>query len=562
MPILKRHILIIAVLVSATFPASAFAAVNIPGTADPSRVREQIAPPPAEVVAPEVQSAAPVINLQQAPPGAEKINFVLTSLQIEGMTVYKQAEVAPLYQKMIGQKISLVDIYDLVNQLTTKYRNDGYILTQVIVPPQKIKDGRVTLRAVEGYIDEIRIQNKTTSTAPSYYAVYGDLIREVRPMNEKVLEKYMLLLNDLPGITATSVLSPSPSAPGASDLTIVIEHKPYDASVETDNRGSLYIGPEQYNGTMRLNNIFGHDEGITVQVAVAPDNMYANIFGLTYPLGHMGTMLNLNASITRTHPGSTLAQFDIRGMTHDYYISVTHPFIRSRSENLSGTFKLEYFNTYRTDNLGGDPVADRLRIERFGFQYQNADRFHGMNTLSTEFSNGIDALNASQPGDANMSQAEGDPQFFKATFEATRAQRLSEVYELYAAITGQKSANKLLSSELFGVGGAGYGSAYDSSEITGKDGIAGRMELRANPTIELIQRLQPYAFYDIGKVWDPQNTAAANRIMSIASAGIGLRAVINDDISGSLEAAKPLTRPLASNNSSDWRLFYMLTAKF
>ena len=425
MPLLKRHIFIAAVLSPVLFTVPAFAAVNVPSTADPSRVREQIAPPPPEVVAPEIQSAAPPINPQQVPAGAEKINFVLTSLQIEGMTVYKQADVAPLYQKMIGQKISLVDIYDLANQLTAKYRNDGYILTQVIIPPQKIKDGHVTLRAVEGYIDEIRIQNKTTSAAPSYYAAYGDLIRQVRPMNEKVLEKYMLLLNDLPGITATSVLSPSPSAVGASDLTIVIEHKPYDASVETDNRGSLYIGPEQYNGTARLNNAFGHDEGITVQAAVAPDNMYANIFGLSYPLGHMGTTLNLNASITRTHPGSTLAQFDIRGMTHDYYISVTHPFIRSRSENLTGTFKLEYFNTYRTDNLGGDPIADRLRIERLSFQYQNADRFHGMNTLSTELSNGINALHASHPGDANMSQAEGDPQFFKATFEATRAQRLS-----------------------------------------------------------------------------------------------------------------------------------------
>lgn len=525
-------------------------------------MQQQIAPPPAETVMPQIQNNAPAVIPQQAPPGAEKISLVLTGVQIEGMTVYQAADVVPLYQKMLDQKISLVDVYDLANRLTAKYRNDGYILSQVIVPPQKIKDGHIKLRAVEGYIEDIHIQNKTTSKAPSYYGAYGDLIKEIRPMNEKVLEKYMLILNDLPGITARSVLSPSPSTSGASDLTIIIEHKAYDVSAETDNRGSLFIGPQQYNATGRLNNALGLNEGITVQRAIAPDNMDSNTLGLAFPLGHMGTVLNLSANVTATHPGYTLTQFDIRGVSHDYYISIMHPFIRSRDKNLSGTFKLEYLNSYRNDNLGDPTIVDRLRIERIGIQYQSTDHYRGANTLATEISNGIDALNASHPGDANMSQAEGDPQFFKVTFEATRTQRLADIYELYAAVTGQKSADSLLSSEQFGIGGASYGSAYDSSEITGNDGIASRIELRANPAFELVQRVQPYTFYDIGKVWNPQSTAAADRIMSIASAGGGVRAIINNNISGSFECAKPLTRPVAADNSKRWRFFYMLTAKF
>jgi len=560
-PALKKHIFIIAVLVLVGFPAAAFAAVNIPSTADPSRVQQQIAPPPPQV-APEVKTSAPSITPQQAPAGAEKITFVLADVQIEGMTVYKQADVAPLYQKMVGQKISLVDIYSLANELTTKYRNDGYILTQVIVPPQHIKDGHITLRAVEGYIDEVHIQNKTTNDTPSYYAGYGDLIKVSKPLNEKVLEKYMLILNDLPGVTAKSVLSPSPYVPGASDLTITIEHKPYDVSAETDNRGSRFIGPEQYNATGRLNNALGYNEGISIQDALAPGNLYSTTLGFTRPLGYMGTTLNVSGNVTTTNPGFTLTQIGIDGLTHDYSISVTHPFIRSRNENLSGTFKFEYFNSDRSDGLGDPVVVDRLRIERLSLQYQNADSFQGVNTLSTEISNGINGLNASKPGDSNMSRAEGDPQFFKATFEATRTQSLPDTCELYTAATGQKSADSLLSSEEFGVGGASYGSAYDSSEITGKDGIAGRVELRANPVYAQVQKLQPYGFYDIGKVWDPQSTDPQNRIMSIASAGVGLRAIVNNNISGSFEYAKPLTRPLASDNSKRGRMFYMLTAKF
>lgn len=562
MSVLKKHIFIIAALALAVFPAVAFAAVNIPSTADPSRVQEQIIAPPLPQTSPEVKTSAPSISPQQAPTGADKIAFVLTSIQIEGMTVYKEADVAPLYQKMIGQKVSLLEVYNLANELTTKYRNDGYILTQVIVPPQHIKDGHITLRAVEGYIDEVRVQNKTTSNTPSYYTPYGELIKESKPLNEKVLEKYMLLLNDLPGISAKSVLSPSPYTPGASDLTIIVEHKAYDVSAETDNRGSLFIGPQQYNTSARLNNALGYNEGITLQGAKAGDNMNSATLGISEPIGYLGTTLNFNATVTTTHPGYTLEQFDIRGLTHDDFISVTQPFIRSRSENFSATFKFEYFNTDRSDDLGDPLIEDRLRIERLSLLYQNNDRLDGADSFTTEMSKGIDALNASQPGDANLTRAEGDPFFFKTTFEATRTQSLPDTCELYTAVTGQKSADSLLTSEEFGVGGASYGSAYDSSEITGEDGLAGRVELRANPVYDHIQKLQPYTFYDIGKIWDPQNTDPEDRIMAIASAGVGMRTIVNNYISGSFEYAAPLTRPVAADNSKRPRLFGMLTAKF
>ena len=558
----KNYIRLCTALFLLILPVKSFAAVIVPSTADPARAQQQIAPPPPEVHAVSPSTAAPAITPQQAPAGADKIVFVLSGIQIDGMTVYKDTDVAPLYQKLVGQKISLVDIYALANELTAKYRNDGYILSQVIVPPQHIKDGHITLRAVEGYIDEVHIQNKTKNDTASYYEGYGDMIKMSRPLNEHVLEKYMLIMNDLPGITAKSVLSPSPYTQGASDLTITVEHKDYDASAETDNRGSRFIGPEQYNVSGRLNNVFGQNEGITVRGALANNNMKADIFGLTYPIGYMGTMINFNASFTTTNPGFTLAQFDIRGMTHDYYLSITQPFIRSRNENLSAGLKLEYFDSTRTDNLGDPEIEDRLRIERINVQYQNADRFQGMNTFTTELSNGIDALNASETGDANMSEADADPQFFKATMEATRTQALPDIYELYVAATGQRSADNLPSSELFGVGGASYGSAYDSSEITGKDGMAGRLELRANTIVPDVQRLQPYTFYDIGKIWDPQSTESSDRILSIADVGVGLRLLVNPNLSGSFEYAKPLTKPISSTDSKSGRAFYMLTAKF
>ena len=559
---LQKFFLVIISLTVVIFPASARAAVNIPSSADPSRVQEQIAPPTVQEVLPQAKGAAPVITPEEAPPGADKIRFVLKAVQIEDMTVYKEVDVAPLYRKLLGTKISLVQVYGLANELTAKYRNDGYILTQAIVPPQTIKGGRIKLRVIEGFIDQVHIQSKKTGDE-KLYAPYGDLIKESQPLNEKVLEKYMLLINDLPGVTAKSVLSPSPKTQGASDLIIEIEHKLYDASVETDNRGTLYIGPQQFNASTRLNNALGQNEGITLQGASAPGDMNSGTVSISHPIGYQGTTLNLSGAVTSTNPGYTLAQFDIKGVTHEYIAGVTRPFIRSRNENFSGTFKFDFFDTTRSDNLGGPMIEDRMRILRMSLLYQNADRFEGVNTLTTEISKGIDIFNTKPEGSPNMTRDGGNPLFFKQTFEATRVQRLTDIFDLYTAATGQKSPDNLLTSEAFGVGGASYGSAYDSSEITGNNGIAGRVELRANNPVHLpFQKFQPYGFYDIGKVWDPENTDPKSRIVSIASAGMGLRATLNDTISGSLEFAAPLTKDIEAGHSMQPRLFSSLTAKF
>lgn len=147
--------------------------------------------------------------------------------------------------------------------------------------------------------------------------------------------------------------------------------------------------------------------------------------------------------------------------------------------------------------------------------------------------------------------------------EISRIQRVTNMVELFGSVQGQKSANKLLASEEFGVGGINYGSAYNNSEITGEDGIAGRVELRLNNPVKApVNFSQVYGFYDIGKVWDTDNTIVKDRQRSIASAGLGLRVNVNDNLAGTFEAAMPLTRTVETEGDKDLRLFGSLTARF
>ncbi|MFH1158600.1 MAG: ShlB/FhaC/HecB family hemolysin secretion/activation protein [Pseudomonadota bacterium] len=551
------------VALTSTAQAQAF-----PSTAEPSRVQEQIAPLQTPKAPEGVGVITPDSVRVKAPAGAEKTKFKLATVKIADMTAYTDADISPLYKGMVGETVSLADVYGLAEKLTAKYRNDGYVLTQVVVPPQTIESGHVRLRVVEGFVDAVVFQGKTLGDI-SYLQPYADKIKASRPLNAKTLERYLLLINDLSGMSAKAVLSPSPKTPGASNVTLVVEQKPVDASFVVDNRGSRYMGSLQFNAGARLNNALGLYEGVNLQAATAPDGwpkreMDTLNIGVSVPVRHEGTKVTLNGGITPTHPGYTLSEFDVKGMAHAINLEVMHPFIRSRSENLYAALKFNYLNAKREDNLAGDPIKDRLRVVRLNSTYQFTDRFFGVNTVNVEISKGFDVLGASSKGDANMTRADGDPEFFKGTAEASRLQRLTDMVDIFAGTTGQWSANTLLASEEFGVGGASYGSAYDSSEITGKNGLAVRLELRANPQPPLhLQTLQLYGFYDIGEVWDPNNAVGADRIRSIASTGAGFRMALNETFSASFEAAVPLTREVeTAQNGHTPRLFGSLTARF
>ena len=130
---------------------------------------------------------------------------------------------------------------------------------------------------------------------------------------------------------------------------------------------------------------------------------------------------------------------------------------------------------------------------------------------------------------------------------------------------GQYSKDGLLSTEECGIGGSQFGRAYDFSEILGDSCMAGSLELRyaINTQGSSLQYTQLYTFYDGGKTsnHNPLN-ASDNRTKSLTSTGLGVRFGIWKFLSGSLEAAKPLTRDVANEGNKDTRVFASISARF
>lgn len=563
----KNKILLAAVLFAFLANGPAFA-VDVPSTAEPSRIEKQIAPLPKASTG--IDGAGSVSGTAiSAPPGADKVKFVLKSVVIDGAKAYDEKTLSRIYADKIGKTISLADVYGMAEAVMAKYRNAGYILTQVVVPPQTIDGGRVRLRVIEGYIDDVRVEGEEGTDA-SYFLRFADKIKNGGPLNARKLERYLLLMNDMPGITARAVLSPSPTKVGASDLTIIITRKMFDVFSQLDNRGSRYLGPMQLNVGGRLNNIFGLSEGLSFQHVTTPHDLFETDSELNYyslgwsqPLNREGTRLNVTGSLTRSRPGFELSEFEVQGLSRSLNFELTHPLVRTRNANLNVALKFNYLNSEREDNILVGRITDRVRALRFNTNFQFSDRWLGSNTLAVELSKGIDVFNMKDTS-TSSSRAQGDPEFVKMTLEISRLQRISNRIEVFFDMMAQRTPDILLASEEMGIGGARFGSAYDSSEITGEDGLAARIEVRmSNPLPALgADYSQAYAFIDGGKSWDDDNAIVRYRRRSLVSTGVGFRLNLNQNLASTFEAAIPLTHEVEVEDNNDPRFFGTVSLRF
>lgn len=548
------------------FSAGMVMAQTTPSTVEPGQVQKRFEEPRTPTVAPEV--TIPETRDQQVPAQADEVTFTLTGVNITGNTVYSEEELQSVYGEYLGQKVSLRDIYTIARRLTAMYRNDGYVLSRVVVEPQKIKGGVVQLRVIEGYIDDVIIEGDEHSRR-SLVERYAAKIKNNRPMNAADLERYLLLIDDLPGMSAKGVLQPATDGVGASALTIQLMHDQVEGSVSADNRGSRLLGRYQGTGVVALNSLLGLHERTTLRGIITGEVEELQFFDITHEeqLGTEGTKLTGRAAYTSTEPGSFLEPLNIEGESTSFQIGVSHPFVRSRTENLTARLGFNYNNS-ESDISGLQLFEDHVRSVDLGFSYDMADEWAGVNLFDFSVSQGLDIFDALETSDSgSRSRADGESEFTKFNAEISRVQTLEKGFSVLARARGQYSTDPLFSSEEFGVGGSAYGRAYDASEITGDHGAAALVEVRYGgrySDYKYIENYQIYAFYDIGTVWNKSNLAGTDEKSSLASTGAGVRFNFLNELFGYAEVSVPLTKRINSepgDQGDEPRFFFRLVKR-
>ncbi|MEE8272533.1 MAG: ShlB/FhaC/HecB family hemolysin secretion/activation protein, partial [Alphaproteobacteria bacterium] len=391
-------------------------------------------------------------------------------------------------------------------------------------------------------------------------------ITESRPVHIRDVERYLLLVNDLPGIRGVGVLRPSGAEVGAAELVVTVERKAFDGFVLWDNRGSQFTGHQGVAVDAAANSFtpFGERTEVTLFTALDKDEQLIGQIAYQQQIGSEGLTVNGVASYGESEPGGSLEPLDIESETLLLGVGARYPIIRSRRLNLSVSGGFEYVDQ-DSDIAGSTPlVRDSLRVIHTTARVDLRDSFGGANFATFGIRQGLPILSASDDGDANLSRVEGQGTFTSLNGEVARLQRIVDNLNVLADLSGQYAFQELLSGEECEIGGLTFGRGYDPSELTGEHCFGATIELQYNQTFDLpvLQSVQFYGFYDFGVVFNTDSNTDDSE--SLASAGGGIRTNVTDWLSADFEVAQPLTKEIdgRDDNKNGTRYFFRLTGRF
>ncbi|MFO1266702.1 MAG: POTRA domain-containing protein [Rubrivivax sp.] len=442
--VLRSKLFVVLAIAAGAAPWPDRAAAQAPGT-QPGQVERQFQQ------APQPRSQAGAFRLPApalaAPPGAENVRFRLRELTMDGMSVYPFESWREDYYRLIGREVSLAEIYAFANRLTTRYRNDGYILTQVVVPAQTIEDGRIRLQVVEGYVAEVRFEGDAPG---ALLKAQAERIRAERPLTASTLERLLLLMNDVPGVFARALLLPAAAQPGASDLVVQLAQQHVGAGLSLDNRGGRALGPMRATVELEQRGLIGWGDRTSLRHTAA-EKGELKYFAIAHEeavpgLGSDGTRFGAAFSRVRSKPdtGTSFIPLNLETSSDSGSLTLSHPWLRSRNQNLYLRASFTGHNG-ATDLFGVRDTEDRIRALRLALTYDAADTAGGVSIAEFELSQGLETAGASRAGDPLLSRANGKPAFTKLGLYIARSQTLTPAFSLLAALSAQVAFDDLLS---------------------------------------------------------------------------------------------------------------------
>ncbi|MFM0202534.1 ShlB/FhaC/HecB family hemolysin secretion/activation protein [Paraburkholderia fungorum] len=476
------------------------------------------APPGGNQSLPAVPQAIPPVTA----PGA---TFLLKGITLKGNdTIPADVLLAPVQDK-IGTSIGFADLEAIAARITKVYRDRGYLLAQVVIPPQDVSSGNVELSVLEGRVGHVRLD--VAAGTPIREDLLRARVAQIPvgvPLQQHELERTMLLLSDLPGIQVSSAIEAG-EEPGTVDLTInVTPAKRWTFALDVDNFGADSSGTWRLGALARLNSPFMIGDNLDLRLLGSErgDTLYGRI-GYEAPINAQGTRVGVAVSRLNYALGKEFASLDAQGEATVVDLTLTHPLVRTRSQSLLGRVNFEYRDLI--DNIGVvDAHNPRSMVEgSLGLSYESRDAIFGGGFNSADVELLIGSLHfrnaAAEQLDASSFGRNTQGNELRATFFANRLNALTDRLSVFAGVSGQWAATTLDSSSRFLLGGPHAVRAYSPSEALVDKGFVATLEGR----YAIDSRATVFSFFDFGTGWynaNPRPNQGPN-VITRSGAGLG-----------------------------------------
>ena len=496
----------------------------------------------------------------------------INQVKLIGNTVLNRDEIDLILQSLQDKSSTLEQVKAAAEDITQLYISNGYLTSRAQFDPQdpqSIVNGVAQIKAIEGQIERIDVVG-TVQTNPDYVRSRVELGIS-KPFNANAVEDQLRLLKNDPLFKkVTSTLKPSTEADKSLLVVQVEESKQFGGSVSFDNYSPIAVGSERMGVGLSYRNLTGLGDLLSASYyrsTTGGSNLYD--FSYSIPVNPMnGTVAIRYAPNNYRITDPDFATFNIRGASSLYDIVYRQPLIRNPREEfaLSLGFAHQTGQTFLFENLatpfGIGPDANGVSttsVFRFGQDYTLRDN-DGTWSLRSQFNLGTGLFNATYVTTPNAG-------FFSWIGQAQRVQVLGSDALLIASFDSQLSANPLLPSQQFTIGGGQSLRGFRQNARSGDNGIRFSLEtrlvaMRDQETNRAILQIAP--FIDLGAIWNHGNNPTPSSSQNfLAAGGIGLIIEPIERFLLRVEAALPFVNLQGlGNNLQDAAVHFSVSYQF
>lgn len=479
--------------------------------------------PTAPAVRPPVQ-----LQLEAPPPQAEAIlrqNVQAQRFDIQGSTAVPFEQVAAIFSPWIGQTVTVAQLVQGANQVTTLYQQQGYALSFAYIPPQNFANGVVRVIVVEGYLQQLQIEGQS-GKSEALIREYAQPLLTERPLRTATFEHQTQLMARLPGVRVTASAQLPKTTDGATPLVLKVSHQPVTFSLG----GDLRQPRSRAIATLTLNDPLW--EGSQLQFSSLlrqPSEERFLSAGFTQLLNASGTLLRASYSDFRGQDTNLPSTVDAITDQRKLEVSLQHPLRLGARESAfvsGGLYGINYGKEYDFPTLGLN-VLDRERVRTLFGQF-NWNQAQGTvtRTASVLLARGLDALGAGfeRSNSANLPMAANPAKldFTRLTADYSQRHRFASQWGAAFALGGQYSPDVLPVPERISFGGTRFGRGYQSGEFAGDSGLGASVELNYAFRLQTrwIKSLEPYLLYEQARTWQQRSGVATAQLKSTS---LGLR---------------------------------------
>lgn len=509
----------------------------------------------------EVKAKADLLNTKQ-------VAFKLEEIKISGNTVFPDYVLKRLVDFKIGQEVTINDLIMSANDITDYYQGKGYISTIAYLPPQKVKNGVIEIKVLEGKYGNIEINPgkwERSSYLNKHY-LKDNNIEPGKVLNVKDVRTALTDMNTEEYMKGAVSFADNEESEEFSDVTLDVKDRfPINFDLRYDNQGRDLIGTQRGVLYAGLHDVTGHGDTLMGTVALSHRSIGAGgIYSL--PIAENDTRLNLGYSYSHVKLGKFMKQYDISGDSHDVFVGVSRRLAKGEDYRLYGDITLDMRNTETTignrdfaSTMGWTKSAYRSRVLRATLT-DVKDDFYGRWLFNGGISGGI-PIDAS---DYNKARNLASNNFLKVNASAARLQVLPKNNLMILQVNGQYANRNLYASEQMQIGGIASVRGYDEGYALGDYGLTASIEYRTPiPGLKALlpkkyefisDSIQVAGFYDFGWFGNRFARSPYGEEMHgqyLMSAGPGIVVKLTKYISANMYWGFPIGKQLADYTKKD-----------